>query len=103
MDGGILIVESWHLCGLAMSGDMGRIPLTWQEIKACSDLNQLELDPFEAKIIMKLSKVYCSSLIEFKENIPPPYVEDLVAYENQMKQSAIKDMLAAKAARNSRK
>lgn len=51
------IVSCWHELGLCSSGGYGLNSLTFQEVKAYSDL-VVELTPFEATSIVKMSKAY---------------------------------------------
>lgn len=53
------IVGCWHEIGLCGSGGYGMTPLTYQEVKAYSDL-VIELTPFEASALIKMSKAYIS-------------------------------------------
>ena len=50
------------------SNGMGKTALSWQEVKAYSDLTQTELTPWESRQLIIMSRAYCNMNYEATEN-----------------------------------
>lgn len=60
--------------GQCLQTGQGLVPLTWQELKAYIELNELELCTWEANIIKKMSDAYCAEYSRASDpNRPAPY------------------------------
>lgn len=69
------LVRAFILSGMTLSNGMGSTPLTWQELSAFREV--VELDAWESKQIMQMSKAYCSMMYKAEERIPAPYSREL--------------------------
>lgn len=68
------LIEWWHEVGTVGQGGMGIIPLSWQEIRAWRQENELELENFELNMIRLLSVEYCGEYhAASAKNRPAPY------------------------------
>ncbi len=54
------LVNHWHECGMFSSGMNGAEPLTWQELQSYSTMTSSNLEPWESKQIIKMSRAYVS-------------------------------------------
>lgn len=60
--------------GLCEAAGMGVVPLSWQTIDAWARLTGVQLAPWEARLIRKLSSDYVSMTRKAEsENCPPPW------------------------------
>lgn len=65
-------------CGLAMSGAMSMVPLSWSEVSAYNSLSGVSLSPWEAENVIMMSREYCSFLTKAKdETCVQPYWPDM--------------------------
>lgn len=65
--------------GPTMAAGMGSGPLTGAEILAWQDLLGIEFDPWEARLLRRLSNEYVSeSYLASKRDRPPPYGAPIV-------------------------
>ena len=62
---------------------MGRTPITWQELKAYSDLSKVELTSWESERVISMSRAYCSMIVEAGDNraMKAPYMPELTDEE----------------------
>ena len=47
---------------------MGRVAITWQELKAYSDLSRVDLTSWESSQVISMSRAYCSMIHEAGEH-----------------------------------
>lgn len=60
--------------GLSEAAGMGTVPLSWREIDAWSNCTRVILQPWEARLIRKLSSAYLAENRKAeKESCPPPW------------------------------
>lgn len=57
-----------------MNMGMGRTPLTWQELQAMESSLAVKLTPWEAEVIIDMSRSYCAYAAGSDKNEPAPYV-----------------------------
>lgn len=68
------LVSHWYTCGLYSSGASGIIPLSWTELANYSQMGQADLDGWEAKQIISMSRTYVSFKQKADEmGCPPPF------------------------------
>ena len=56
------LVSCFHSVGRCLSGGMAVTAITWQELKAFSELSDSNLTAWESEQIINMSKQYCSWL-----------------------------------------
>lgn len=81
------IVEMWNMLGKAKSNGFGIEPVSWGEVKAFVDLNQIAL--WEAKLLQMMSKIfvdYCNHLKDTE--CEAPYLKDGLPMDLLLAQSA---------------
>lgn len=68
-------IFDWLLdIGPAISGAMGDGPIEWRDMAAWEHHTGIELDPFEARTIRRLSRAYLAQRYDAKKpDCPPPY------------------------------
>lgn len=66
--------ELFFISGQVMQSGHGLLPLTWQELKAFIEVNELELTIWERQVIKKMSDAYCAEYSRSSDpNRPAPY------------------------------
>lgn len=79
---GQYIIDWFMLAGMVGQGSGGAVPLCWMEVRAFSKQMNLNLNPWESSLIMRLSRVYASGLARYTDaEAEPPYIEDEEKYE----------------------
>lgn len=81
------IVMMWNECGMMARGGMSLAPLTWQEIHAYSQFN--DIDKYEAKVVIEMSRAFVEGLNMTEMTDKAPYSEemsreDLIARERSI-------------------
>lgn len=68
-------ITDWLMeIGPLVSGGMGEAPVGWQDMAAWSEMIGVELDPWEARSIRRLSRVFMSQRHDArKPDCPPPF------------------------------
>lgn len=67
----------FFLSGQAAQTGMGLAPLSWQEIKAFIEVNDLDLMIFEKELLKKMSEAYCAESHKATDpQRPAPYTAD---------------------------
>jgi hypothetical protein len=67
----------FFLSGQAIQTGMGLAPISWQEIKAFIEVNDLDLMLFEKELLKKMSEAYCAESHRATDpHRPAPYVEE---------------------------
>ena len=71
-------------CGPVVSGGMGMARLEWQDIRAWLEIAGLTLEPWEGRLIRRLSGEYLSMSLDAKdEACPAPFVDLKVVEANR--------------------
>lgn len=63
--------EVWREAGMAAIGANGYIPLSWQELRAFSQMRGRKVEPYEASCIMDMSIAFCNEVADRTSNIAP--------------------------------
>lgn len=75
--------ELFFLSGSAMNSGTGLVPLTWSEIKAFIEVNELELTLWEKGMLKRMSDEYCSEFYQASSPTrPAPYTAKVVEEED---------------------
>jgi len=90
-----LLVSHFRKVGPCMGSGMGAFSVTWQELKAYSDMSASNLTAWEADQVIMMSKLYCSYLQIGKKPTPPPYQREFTEEDYQNQNDAINKMLEA--------
>lgn len=73
--GEYLLGYLWEV-GPVMPGGMGAVVLSWQELRAWQESIGFELDPWESRILRRLSRDYLAESHKAeKHDCPPPWKE----------------------------
>jgi len=87
------ITMCFDLSGMCLSGAMGAVPLTWQEVGAFIRHSGYSLDGWEAEQVIKMSMSYCSMLSKAnKLGCPPPYQKGITSEDAKQ---AMRDRVSA--------
>jgi len=71
--------------GMNEAAGMGMVPLSWCEINAWCDRTRIDLAPWEARLIRKLSTEYLAeSRRAESENCPPPWKAEVTQREREV-------------------
>lgn len=98
VDAGYLIGHLWEI-GPAMSGGMGPAVISHQDIAAWQDLIGIELQPWEARALRRLSRDYVAELHRAEKADaaapwePEDYMPDLSGVAMDMRAQMRKDAL----------
>lgn len=88
------IIQWWHEAGTFANGGMGISPLSWLEIKAWREENELELDGYEISAIRRLSVEYVSAYHASSEKgFKAPYLASVEEIDQPAVQSKFKSIL----------
>lgn len=64
--------------GQATSSGMGLVPLSWQELKAFREENELDITLFERELLKKMSEAYCAEYHAASDpRRPAPYTPEV--------------------------
>lgn len=67
----------FYLSGQATQTGMGLVPLSWQEIKAFREENELEITLWERELLKKMSEAYCTEYSRASDpKRPAPYAPE---------------------------
>jgi hypothetical protein len=81
----------FFLSGQATQTGMGLAPLSWQEIKAFIEVNELDLMLYEKELLKKMSEAYCAESHKATDpQRPAPYKEEKEENEIDKIAAAIK-------------
>lgn len=80
--------------GQVIQNGMGIAPLTWQEIKAYNEVNELQMCTWEMGLIKRMSEVYCSEYAQSSDPKRPS------PYEVEVEQNVETELAKAKLFRN---
>jgi len=90
-----LLVSHFRKVGPCMGQGMGAFPVTWQELKAYSDMSGSNLTAWEADQVMMMSQLYCSYLNIGKKPCKPPYEREFDDEDIQNMNESIGKILEA--------
>jgi len=80
--------------GLTEAAGMGAAPLSWQTIRAWSEMTGVHLSPWEARLIRSLSLEYLAAGHRAEsENCPPPWRTEVTAQEREMEVARLRMVL----------
>lgn len=83
--------------GYASSGE----PITYQELRAWSDLSGVMLDGWSAKMMIEMSSEYMAQYrISSKKECPPPFIKEIKGDDLQKAGAAVTEKFKALAKRN---
>lgn len=84
LSGGAYLVEHLWDVGPVLSGGMGAVPLTHEELRAWQSNTGIELQPWEARLLKNLSQDYLAeSHRAEKSDCPPPYQPEQMLQQNR--------------------
>lgn len=91
-----------------MSGAMGPVPITWQELDAWQRQTGMRLQPWEARAVISLSRAYAGEAVAAREDdAPAPYGGGIGDGQrllvHQQLQTELRAMVAAQNERKSQK
>jgi hypothetical protein len=82
------LLDFFFASGQAMQSGMGLHGLTWQEIRAFREENELDMTLYEREILKKMSDAYCSEYVKASDpKRPAPYTPEVE--ENEVDQIAL--------------
>jgi hypothetical protein len=88
------LVEYFIEMGMSEAAGMGMVPLSWREINAWCDRTRINLAPWEARLIRRLSTEYLAeSRRAESENAPPPWQAKITQREIDVEQAALEALL----------
>jgi hypothetical protein len=88
------LVEHFIEMGMSEAAGMGMVPLSWREINAWCDRTRVDLAPWEARLIRKLSTEYLAeSRRAESENCPPPWRAEVTQRELDVEQARLELLL----------
>jgi hypothetical protein len=90
-----LLVSHFRKVGPCLGVGMGVYPVTWQELKAYSELSGSNLTAWEAEQIIMMSSRYCNYLQIGKKPTPPPYEREFTAEDIRQQNESISKILEA--------
>lgn len=80
--------------GLTGTGAMTAVPLSWGEIDAWCNRTSIDLEPWEARLISRLSKAYVNQLHASEdEHCPPPFQWKVTAREREVAEEKLMAVL----------
>ena len=75
VDAGLYLVDYLMEAGPFTYGASGPIPLNWQDFRSWQDTTGIDLQPWEAKTLRRLSAAYLGQMQKAEEiDCPPPWV-----------------------------
>lgn len=79
------LTDWWQEIGPVSGGGMGEAPIGWQDIAAWERLTGIELEPWEARVIRRMSGAWLNERESArKPGCPPPYSETHEAVRDQV-------------------
>jgi hypothetical protein len=88
-------ITDWLLeIGLTEAAGMGAAPLSWRELDAWCDRTGVNLDPWESRLIRRLSSAYIAEGQSAEsENCPPPWRIAVTARERNTEAARLRLLL----------
>nr|WP_277923477.1 hypothetical protein [Sphingomonas sp. TREG-RG-20F-R18-01] len=88
------LVEYLIEMGMSEAAGMGMVPLSWREINAWCDRTRVDLAPWEARLIRRLSTEYLAeSRRAESENAPPPWRAEVTQRELDIEMARLEMLL----------
>jgi hypothetical protein len=82
------LLAIFSLSGQALQSGMGLTPLSWLEIKAFIDVNELDITLWERELLKRMSEAYCAEYHKASDpKRPAPYTPEVE--ENEVDQIAL--------------
>lgn len=79
---------------MTLANGMGASPLTWSEIGEWQRQTYVELSPWEARLIRKLSIAYVAMHSKAgDENCPPPWKREVTERERDVEEAGLRALL----------
>jgi hypothetical protein len=85
------IVMMWNECGMMSRGGMSLAPLTWQEIQAYSQFN--DIDRYEANVVISMSRAFVEGLNMTEMTDKAPYTTEMNRDELIARERSIDKMM----------
>ena len=80
--------------GMSEAAGMGMVPLSWREINAWCDRTRVDLAPWEARFIRRMSTEYLAEGRRAEsENAPPPWRAEVTQREIDLEQARLEMLL----------
>jgi hypothetical protein len=80
--------------GLTQAAGMGAVPLSWLEINAWCERTAVDLEPWEARLIRRLSAAYLAERRKADvETCPPPWRAEVTAREREIEEAKLRAVL----------
>lgn len=80
--------------GLTEAAGMGAVPLSWREIAAWRDSVGLTIDPWEMRLLRRLSAAYLAETRRAEsEHCPPPWRTEVTAREREVELADLQRLL----------
>lgn len=85
VDGAEYLVSYWQELGMVTHTGVGAVPLSASELAAWQRGVSLELEPWEFRVLLEMSRVYLHQLHESeKPECPPPYGDPVNLYDRDI-------------------
>jgi hypothetical protein len=86
------VLELFYESGMVLNGANGAVPITWTELRNYSDQSGAVLTPWESKMIINMSRAYCTAYHDGQSpSALPPWVDD-----SQEALAAMRESVASK-------
>ena len=80
--------------GLVGSNGMGAVPLSWAEIASWRQLTGVPIEPWEARLLRRLSAAYLAeSRAAESETSPPPWRIVITRRQREIEEADLRDLL----------
>lgn len=88
-------ITDWLIeIGLTEAAGMGAAPLSWREIEAWCSRTVVDLEPWEARLLRKLSVAYLAEGRKAEsENCPPPWRAEVTQRERDVEAANLRALL----------
>ncbi len=80
--------------GLTQAAGMSAVPLSWVEINAWCERTAIDLEPWEGRLIRRLSAAYLAESRKAEiETCPPPWRAEVTAREREIEEAKLRAVL----------
>lgn len=80
--------------GLTEAAGMGAVPISWRQIEAWQQLTGVPLEPWEARLLRRLSAIYLAEgRTAESESCPPPWRTQVTAREREVEDAQLRSVL----------
>lgn len=88
------LVETLMDAGIFTAAGMGQVPITWADLAAWQGGTGITLEPWESRLLRRMSTEYLNELHRAeKHDAPPPWHVELTPEQRQQVAARIKDVL----------